>query len=209
MVPNTPTPTVFLADDDGQLRGFVSALIVQCGYNLIAINDDKTVVREAREFDETIDLLLSHVETPGVPDMTGLELAKRLNRERPYTKIFLLSGIESGMLILNHGWQFSPTPHTSDSLRGRIQDILRLPTPSTQNPSPSEVAQTGQKKLTKREAQTLTLIAGGNSTKQVAAILGIAFKTAEGHRTRLMTKLGIHDSATLVRYAIRSGVIDP
>jgi CheY-like chemotaxis protein len=89
------------------------------------------VVGQARELDETIDLLLSHVEMAGVPDMTGLELANRLNRERPRTKIFLLSGSESGMLVLNHGWKFNPTPHKSDALRGRIRDILGHPIPST------------------------------------------------------------------------------
>ena len=63
--------------------------------------------------------------------------------------------------------------------------------------------------LTNRQIQVLRLIAGGNSTKQVAGILGIAFKTSEGHRTRLMKKLTIHDSVGLVRYAIREGLIDP
>jgi serine/threonine protein kinase len=75
--------------------------------------------------------------------------------------------------------------------------------------SQPEDAQSGQARLTKREIQVLKLIAGGNSTKQVAAILGIAFKTCVGHRTRLMTKLSIHDLATLVRYSIRAGLIDP
>jgi DNA-binding NarL/FixJ family response regulator len=61
--------------------------------------------------------------------------------------------------------------------------------------------------LTRRETQVLKFIAEGYSTKQVAAKLGISFKTAVCHRYRLMEKLKIHDTATLVRYALRKGVV--
>jgi DNA-binding NarL/FixJ family response regulator len=70
-------------------------------------------------------------------------------------------------------------------------------------------AQAGQGKLTTRERQILRLIAAGNSTKQAAAALGITFKTAVGHRSQLMKKLNIHDTASLVRFAIRAGFIEP
>jgi DNA-binding CsgD family transcriptional regulator len=63
--------------------------------------------------------------------------------------------------------------------------------------------------LTNRETQILKLIAAGNSTKQAAFILGIKFKTAVGHRSQLMKKLRIHDTASLVRFAIRSGLVEP
>lgn len=209
MVPKGPNskPTIFLADYNGQLRSFVSTLIVQCGYNLIATNDGAKVIQDVREVDETIDLLLSPVEMTGVPSLNGAELAHRLSQERPQTKMFLLAGNDSGTLVLNHGWQFFLTPHKSDALLGRVRDVLpKLPT-KRQSASPEDGLR-GQATLTKREAQTLQLIAGGNSTKQIAVILGIAFKTAVGHRTRLMTKLDIHDSVTLVRYAIRAGIVD-
>jgi DNA-binding NarL/FixJ family response regulator len=52
----------------------------------------------------------------------------------------------------------------------------------------------------------LQLIAEGSSTKDIAAQLGISAKTVESHRSKLMRKLDIHDTAGLVRYAIRSGV---
>ena len=63
--------------------------------------------------------------------------------------------------------------------------------------------------LTTREIEVLSLIAGGNSTKEVASILGIAYKTADAHRTHVMEKLGVHETASLVRFAIRSGLIEP
>ena len=61
--------------------------------------------------------------------------------------------------------------------------------------------------LTSRERQVLALIAEGHSTKEVAAKLGITFKTAACHRYRMMDKLDLHATASLVRYAIRNGYI--
>ena len=63
--------------------------------------------------------------------------------------------------------------------------------------------------LTSRERQVLQLISEGKSTRDVACLLGISAKTAESHRSRLMRKLDIHETASLVRYAIRRGLIQP
>jgi two-component system response regulator NreC len=63
--------------------------------------------------------------------------------------------------------------------------------------------------LTPRERQVLQLIAEGRTTKEVAQLLGTSVKTAESHRSRIMQKLEIHETASLVRYAIRRGVIEP
>jgi DNA-binding NarL/FixJ family response regulator len=61
--------------------------------------------------------------------------------------------------------------------------------------------------LTSRERQVLQLIAEGKSTKDVAALLGVSVKTAESHRSRLMQKLDIHETASLVRYAVKHGLV--
>lgn len=63
--------------------------------------------------------------------------------------------------------------------------------------------------LTDRERQVVTLIADGHSTKQVAGELGISVKTADSHRTRVMEKLNIHETASLVRFAVRQGLVRP
>jgi DNA-binding CsgD family transcriptional regulator len=63
-------------------------------------------------------------------------------------------------------------------------------------------------KLTPRELEVLKLIASGLSTKEIASSLGMAFKTAVCHRSRIMAKLDIHDVANLTRYAIRNGYVD-
>ncbi|MBV9506724.1 MAG: response regulator transcription factor [Acidobacteriia bacterium] len=61
--------------------------------------------------------------------------------------------------------------------------------------------------LTEREFEVLTKIAEGHSTKEIAALLGVSFKTAACHRSRIMEKLHIHQTAKLVRYAVRHGVV--
>jgi len=62
--------------------------------------------------------------------------------------------------------------------------------------------------LTERERQVLVLIAGGRSTKEAAVQLGISYKTADSHRSRILEKLGVHETASMVRYAIRAGLIE-
>jgi PAS domain S-box-containing protein len=63
--------------------------------------------------------------------------------------------------------------------------------------------------LTDRERQVLVLIAGGKSTKAAAMQLGISYKTADSHRSRILEKLGVHETASMVRYAIRAGLVEP
>jgi PAS domain S-box-containing protein len=61
--------------------------------------------------------------------------------------------------------------------------------------------------LTSREVQVLALVAHGHSTKEIAALLSISYKTADSHRSRIMEKLDVHETASLVRYAIRQGIV--
>src|SRR6266571_559778 len=60
--------------------------------------------------------------------------------------------------------------------------------------------------LTPREREVLQLVAEGKTTKEIAALLGVSFNTAESHRNRIMKKLNVHETAGLVRYAIRQGL---
>ena len=63
--------------------------------------------------------------------------------------------------------------------------------------------------LTPREVTLLRLVAEGKSTKEIATELGISFKTAVCHRSRILQKLGVHETASLVRLAIRAGLVEP
>jgi DNA-binding NarL/FixJ family response regulator len=79
------------------------------------------------------------------------------------------------------------------------------------NPQPAADSVEGMellKELTAREKDALRCIAEGSSTKETAARLGIRFKTAACHRYRIMQKLGVHETTSLVRIAIRAGMVD-
>jgi PAS domain S-box-containing protein len=64
-------------------------------------------------------------------------------------------------------------------------------------------------RLSGRERQVMELIAEGYSTKEISGRLGISYKTADSHRTHVLKKVGVHETASLVRFAIRAGVIAP
>lgn len=63
--------------------------------------------------------------------------------------------------------------------------------------------------LTRREVEVLRLIAEGRSSKEIAAELGMAFRTAVCHRYRIFQKLKVHETASVVRIAVRAGLILP
>jgi two-component system, NarL family, response regulator NreC len=63
--------------------------------------------------------------------------------------------------------------------------------------------------LAPRELQVLQLVAEGKTSKEIAEIIGVSVKTAESYRSHLMEKLDIHETAGLVRYAIRRGLLQP
>jgi DNA-binding CsgD family transcriptional regulator len=63
--------------------------------------------------------------------------------------------------------------------------------------------------LTARQREVLQLIAEGKNTKEVAGMLEIGVKTVEAHRLQLMARLDIHDVPGLIRYAVRSRIVEP
>ena len=88
------------------------------------------------------------------------------------------------------------------NLMGAVRDVPFPDGASTQLDGASTLPRCP---VTPREMQVLALIVRGRSTKQLADDLGITFKTAVSHRTRLLSKFGVHDTASLVREAILGG----
>ena len=84
----------------------------------------------------------------------------------------------------------------------------RLQTGSRKPALPGGASQKNGNRLSSREREVLQLIAEGKPNKQVAAELGVSFKTIDKHRQHLMAKLNIHDTAGLTRYAISAGIIE-
>ena len=72
---------------------------------------------------------------------------------------------------------------------------------------PAKPVQSAGQRLSKREREVLTLMVAGRSSKEIAAELGISFKTAVTHRASIMSKLDVHEIASVVREAIRRGLV--
>lgn len=96
----------------------------------------------------------------------------------------------------------TPQFHQDGGFVGYLGSCVEIPEPRRDREQPPTP-------LTAREIQVLELVGEGKSTKQIAGLLNISYKTADSHRSRIMEKLGVHETASLVRYAIRLGVVRP
>jgi DNA-binding NarL/FixJ family response regulator len=152
-----------------------------------------------------------------MPLLNGLEVAREIQRTSPKTKTiiltmhtehrYVLEGLRSGAK------GFVMKTHAAEDLVRAIREAARGGT--YLRPEVFDVVVQAYRNntdlsvdpLSARERQVLQLIAEGNTTKEVAAILKISAKTAETYRTRIMSKLDLHATADLVRYAIRTGML--
>jgi PAS domain S-box-containing protein len=110
-----------------------------------------------------------------------------------------------------YGWMESsgvPRPNDEGTFAGYLGSALELTGARRPVPAPDEQSVRMVLALTERERQVLALIAQGKSTKETAVRLGISYKTADSHRSRILEKLGVHETASMVRYAIRAGLIE-
>jgi len=207
------TSQILIADDHLIVRQGVRALLEREGMRVVGeARDGHTAVRMARELRPDIAVL-----DLGMPSLNGIDAAREIMHDLPGTKTILLTMHEEDQYILEalrigvHGYVLKRQAVADlvqairDVNRGTIYlspGISRAVVDSYR----SKVEQPPEP-LTLREREILQLVAEGHSTKQAAEILGISVKTAESHRSRLMGKLDIHETAGLVRYAIRRGLI--
>jgi two-component system, NarL family, response regulator NreC len=206
---------VLLADDHVLVRQGVKSLLEREGIQ---------VVGEARDGQEVMQLAAKHspdvaVIDVGMPLLNGLDAARELKRIAPKTKaIFLTRHDEDEYLIeaLRAGAKgYVLKNQAASDLVQAIQLVCRGQVYLSPGMSSVVVNAYLSKTelpvdpITSREREVLQLIAEGKSTKDIASLLGISVKTADSHRSRLMRKLDIHEVASLVRYAVRKGLVQP
>jgi DNA-binding NarL/FixJ family response regulator len=176
------------------------------------VSDGRAGLRLIKE--QQPDIAVMDITMPG---LNGLDAAKLIAKVSPSTRTILLTMHNENPYVIEalnagvHGYVVK-SQTSADLLRAIhevSQDRVYL------SPGISRIVidayrhkgAPAESQLTVREREVLQLIAEGQKTKQVAVALGISVKTAESHRTRIMTKLDIHETAGLVRYAIRHGLI--
>ena len=207
---------VLIADDLALVRAGVRALLEH--------SSDMQVVAEAGDGRQALQMV--HEYRPDVvlmaitlPAMNGIEATARITKEFPAVRVVILSSHTGEEYV----WQafragasgYLPKAASPQELDEAIKSVLRgkiylsrlLSRQITDFDRLMRSELSLLERLTPRQREILQLIAEGKSTKGIAKDLEISVKTVETHRAQLMDRLGIHDVAGLVRYAIRAGLI--
>ena len=208
---------VLIADDHALVRAGIRVLVEKIeGMEVVgdAVNGSEALelVRELRP-----DLMLLDIT---MPDGGGFEVLEQVTKRYPEIRIVVLTVHEAGeyaIRALREGAAgFLPKSAASTELEQAIQTVVRgevYISPETSRKTLLEYGKGTTKRdllatLSPRQREVLRLIAEGKTTKQIAQLLEISVKTVETHRAQLMERLGIHDVAGLVRYAIIVGLIE-
>jgi DNA-binding NarL/FixJ family response regulator len=208
-----PSLRVLLADDHAMFRQGLKVVLEREAMHVVGEADDgHAAVRLVSELKPNVAIL-----DLSMPLLNGIDAARAISKQTPDTQVVLLTMFEDDAYVLEalragiRGYVLKA--QAAADLVNAVREVIRGAIYLSPGISETVVnAYMGKSEvltdpLTDRERQVLQLIAEGHSTKEVATLLGLSVKTAESHRTRIMHKLDIHETASLVRYAIRRGFI--
>lgn len=214
---------VLLADDHALVRAGIGALLGNIeGVVVVAEADDG---REALRLiaEHQPDVVLMDIAMPG---LNGLEAVERISKEFPGVRVLILSMYATEEYVLHalragaagYLLKGARTAELELAVRAAARGEVYLSPAASKHlveqyvhssPVAPPEATPVSARLTPRQREILQLIAEGQTTKEIANLLGLSAKTVEMHRAQIMQRLGIHDVAGLVRYAIRIGLISP
>jgi DNA-binding NarL/FixJ family response regulator len=205
--------SILLADDHLMFRQGIRALLETEGREVVAeAKNGREAVRLARKLGP--DVVVMDI---GMPLLNGIDAACEIQRRAPDVKIIMLTMYAEESYVLEalqagaRGYVLKL--QAADDLITALQQVeeggvyLSPGVSNTLLEAYRDNTKVNSDSLTLRERQVLQLVAEGNTTREIANILSVSVKTADSHRTRLMKKLDIHETAGLVRYAIRRGLI--
>jgi DNA-binding NarL/FixJ family response regulator len=216
--------TVLLADDHTIVREGLRALL-ESEPDIEVVGEAETGRQAVRRTKRLLPAVV--VMDIAMPLLNGLEAARQILKAVPATRVLILSAHRddeyvdevirigaAGYLIKQTSAHVLPEaireahkgktffdPVISKRLGDRVENVPR-------GAAGWRKSAKGGIRLTSREVEILQLIAEGKANKQTADELGISIKTVEKHRQNLMSKLDVHDTAGLTRYAIASGLIE-
>lgn len=210
------TKRVLLADDHALVRAGIRALLSPI--KEIEVVGEAADGREALRMIKELrpDIALLDINMPGLSSFEVLEEGIRL---RPDMRVIMLTvhdAAEYAMKALRAGAAgFLPKSAAATELRAALETVIRGETYVSEEVARRSVLQQAKeteatrllKRITARQREILTLVAEGNSTRDIALLLKISVKTVESHRAQLMERLDIHEVAGLVRCAIRIGLV--
>ncbi len=205
--------SIFLADDHTMVREGLAALVSkepdfnvvgQCGEGLEALGQILQV---------SPDVVVLDIMMPG---LNGLDICRELTKKAKRISVLILSMYEDEQFIaraLEYGasgylLKESAAQQLADAIRAVSRGELFLG-PGIPRTVLDHMNEGGDpyETLTTRERQVLQCVAEGKTNRQIAEQLGLAVKTIDTHRMRLMRKLNIHDQTNLVKFAVRRGLV--
>jgi two-component system response regulator NreC len=204
---------VLLADDHALIRQGLKAFLEKQGFQIVfEASDGQETIRAVEKTKPDVAVI-----DISMPILNGVDAARELKKSSPKVKVILLTQHDEDQYVtesLRAGVRgYVLKSQAAEDLVHAIQEVCRgsvyLSPSISQTVVDAYLSKTylSTDPLSGRERQVLQLVGEGKSTKDIAVHLGISVKTAESHRARLMKKLGIHETASLVRYAIRRGLI--
>lgn len=208
---------VLLADDHTVVRQGLAQILVASG--------EVEIVAEAADGAEALAQALATrpdvvVLDLGMPRLSGLEAARRIHGALPRCRILVLTMHDEDEFVLQLVQAGVAGYLVKDGAASELLAALRALRAGRTYFGPqatralAEAFQQGRRapddplqRLTAREREVFHLLIEGKTNAQVGAFLGISAKTVDNHRTRLMSKLGVHGTAELVRFAAKRGLL--
>src|SRR5580692_3035302 len=206
---------VLLADDHAMVRkGF--RLILEAQPDM-EIAGEAGNGRDAVELAEKLhpDVVVMDV---AMPELNGIEATRRLAASSPHTRVLALSMHKDSVYVREILRAGARGYLLKDSIDTDLISAVRAVAKGEGylSPAVSDAVLTDYRKhvtdpldlLTTREREVLQMIAEGKTNKEIATTLNLSVYTVEAHRGRVMEKLNLHSTGELVRFAVRSGLID-
>jgi DNA-binding NarL/FixJ family response regulator len=209
---------LLLADDHGIVRRGLRSMLEEAGHTIVAEAADGLDATRLCEVHRP-DLLIVDI---AMPKLSGIEVSARAQKLDPPPAVIVLSMHSDESYIIRALAAGARAYLLKDATDEDLLPAVRAVASGKPFFSPAVAAvlvedyvRTLQKRgltdtyhlLTDREKETLHLLAEGRSNKEVATLLDVGLSTVETHRANLMQKLNLHNTAEIVLYAVRKGLI--
>jgi DNA-binding NarL/FixJ family response regulator len=208
---------VLLAEDHTLVRAGIRSLLDSFpDIEVVAeAGNGREAIKLVRELEPQVVLM-----DISMPELNGMEATARITKQSPGVKVLMLSMHNDeeyvaqslkagarGYLVKDAATKELETA-IATLVRGEIY-ISKSVSMAAVDKLMGESGASALDSLTSRQREILQMVAEGHGTRDIANRLSLSVKTVETHRTHLMDRLGIHDVAGLVKFAIKSGLIPP